>query len=146
MPLWLPGKSRSSLPCPYWSSGCSQDGERDRTAKAEDQRVRSKWAESKREQRREKCEPVARQPHTESSRSTVARWREVMYIHPNIHFFCTSVCCFGKYRDLLFFHLRVNALIEEEVQRRLQKLNLLNRENNNTLSLSSDSLQVWKVT
>ncbi|XP_056621365.1 kinesin-like protein KIF16B isoform X4 [Triplophysa dalaica] len=36
---------------------------------------------------------------------------------------------------------RVNALIEEEVQRRLQKLNLLNRENNNTLSLSSDSLQ-----
>ncbi|KAK7161282.1 hypothetical protein R3I94_004078 [Phoxinus phoxinus] len=36
---------------------------------------------------------------------------------------------------------RINAYIEEEVQRRLQKLNLLNRENNNTLSLSSDSLQ-----
>uniref|UniRef100_A0A672K010 Kinesin-like protein KIF16B n=1 Tax=Sinocyclocheilus grahami TaxID=75366 RepID=A0A672K010_SINGR len=36
---------------------------------------------------------------------------------------------------------RMNAYIEEEVQRRLQKLNLLNRENNNTLSLSSDSLQ-----
>lgn len=36
---------------------------------------------------------------------------------------------------------RINALIEEEVQRRLQELNLLNRENNNTLSLSSDSLQ-----
>ncbi|XP_039542709.1 kinesin-like protein KIF16B isoform X5 [Pimephales promelas] len=36
---------------------------------------------------------------------------------------------------------RLNAYIEEEVQRRLQKLNLLNRENNNTLSLSSDSLQ-----
>uniref|UniRef100_A0A671RPD2 Kinesin family member 16Ba n=1 Tax=Sinocyclocheilus anshuiensis TaxID=1608454 RepID=A0A671RPD2_9TELE len=35
---------------------------------------------------------------------------------------------------------RMNAYIEEEVQRRLQKLNLLNRENNNTLSLSSDSL------
>uniref|UniRef100_A0A672K000 Kinesin-like protein KIF16B n=1 Tax=Sinocyclocheilus grahami TaxID=75366 RepID=A0A672K000_SINGR len=30
---------------------------------------------------------------------------------------------------------RMNAYIEEEVQRRLQKLNLLNRENNNTLSL-----------
>ncbi|XP_051559155.1 kinesin-like protein KIF16B isoform X5 [Myxocyprinus asiaticus] len=36
---------------------------------------------------------------------------------------------------------RIHAYIEEEVQRRLQKLNLLNRENNNTLSLSSDSLQ-----
>ncbi|KAI2668173.1 Kinesin-like protein KIF16B [Labeo rohita] len=36
---------------------------------------------------------------------------------------------------------RINMYIEEEVQRRLQKLNLLNRENNNTLSLSSDSLQ-----
>ncbi|TRY92610.1 hypothetical protein DNTS_029267 [Danionella cerebrum] len=36
---------------------------------------------------------------------------------------------------------RLNAYIEEEVQRRLQKLNLLNRENNNTLSLSSESLQ-----
>uniref|UniRef100_A0A673IK05 Kinesin-like protein KIF16B n=1 Tax=Sinocyclocheilus rhinocerous TaxID=307959 RepID=A0A673IK05_9TELE len=36
---------------------------------------------------------------------------------------------------------RMNAYIEEEVQRRLQQLNLLNRENNNTLSLSSDSLQ-----
>ncbi|XP_077102190.1 kinesin-like protein KIF16B isoform X2 [Siphateles boraxobius] len=36
---------------------------------------------------------------------------------------------------------RINTYIEEEVQRRLQKLNLLNRENNNTLSLSSDSLQ-----
>ncbi|XP_067297022.1 kinesin-like protein KIF16B isoform X2 [Pseudorasbora parva] len=36
---------------------------------------------------------------------------------------------------------RISAYIEEEVQRRLQKLNLLNRENNNTLSLSSDSLQ-----
>ncbi|ROL46532.1 Kinesin-like protein KIF16B [Anabarilius grahami] len=36
---------------------------------------------------------------------------------------------------------RINVYIEEEVQRRLQKLNLLNRENNNTLSLSSDSLQ-----
>ncbi|XP_048052175.1 kinesin-like protein KIF16B isoform X4 [Megalobrama amblycephala] len=36
---------------------------------------------------------------------------------------------------------RINAYIEEEVQRRLQKLNLLNRENNNTLSLSSDSPQ-----
>lgn len=40
------------------------------------------------------------------------------------------------------FSFRINAYIEEEVQRRLQKLNLLNRENNNTLSLSSDSLQV----
>uniref|UniRef100_A0A672JZT3 Kinesin-like protein KIF16B n=1 Tax=Sinocyclocheilus grahami TaxID=75366 RepID=A0A672JZT3_SINGR len=37
--------------------------------------------------------------------------------------------------------LSVRNLICEEVQRRLQKLNLLNRENNNTLSLSSDSLQ-----
>ncbi|XP_052401873.1 kinesin-like protein KIF16B isoform X3 [Carassius gibelio] len=36
---------------------------------------------------------------------------------------------------------RVKAFIEEEVQRRMQNLNLLNRENNNTLSLSSDSLQ-----
>uniref|UniRef100_A0A8C2KEZ3 Kinesin-like protein KIF16B n=1 Tax=Cyprinus carpio TaxID=7962 RepID=A0A8C2KEZ3_CYPCA len=36
---------------------------------------------------------------------------------------------------------RINTYIEEEVQRRLQKLNLRNRENNNTLSLSSDSLQ-----
>uniref|UniRef100_A0A673G8T3 Kinesin-like protein KIF16B n=1 Tax=Sinocyclocheilus rhinocerous TaxID=307959 RepID=A0A673G8T3_9TELE len=36
---------------------------------------------------------------------------------------------------------RINVYIEEEVQRRLQKLNLRNRENNNTLSLSSDSLQ-----
>ncbi|XP_042618241.1 kinesin-like protein KIF16B [Cyprinus carpio] len=36
---------------------------------------------------------------------------------------------------------RINAFIEEEVQRRLKNLNLLNRENNNTLSLSSDSLQ-----
>ncbi|XP_016124809.1 kinesin-like protein KIF16B isoform X2 [Sinocyclocheilus grahami] len=36
---------------------------------------------------------------------------------------------------------RINVYIEEEVQRRLQKLNLWNRENNNTLSLSSDSLQ-----
>ncbi|CAM4474444.1 unnamed protein product [Leuciscus chuanchicus] len=36
---------------------------------------------------------------------------------------------------------RINMYIEEEVQRRMQKLNLLNRENNNTLSLSSDSLQ-----
>ncbi|XP_026065304.1 kinesin-like protein KIF16B isoform X3 [Carassius auratus] len=36
---------------------------------------------------------------------------------------------------------RINTYIEEEVQRRLQKLNLRNRENNNTLSLSSDSMQ-----
>uniref|UniRef100_A0A8C1TEA9 Kinesin-like protein KIF16B n=1 Tax=Cyprinus carpio TaxID=7962 RepID=A0A8C1TEA9_CYPCA len=36
---------------------------------------------------------------------------------------------------------RINAFIEEEVQRRLKNLNFLNRENNNTLSLSSDSLQ-----
>lgn len=41
------------------------------------------------------------------------------------------------------FSFRINMYIEEEVQRRLQKLNLLNRENNNTLSLSSDSLQVY---
>ncbi|XP_073670449.1 kinesin-like protein KIF16B isoform X2 [Paramisgurnus dabryanus] len=36
---------------------------------------------------------------------------------------------------------RINVYIEEEVQRRLQNRNLFNRENNNTLSLSSDSLQ-----
>ncbi|XP_059410647.1 kinesin-like protein KIF16B [Carassius carassius] len=36
---------------------------------------------------------------------------------------------------------RIKAFIEEEVQRRMQNLNLLNQENNNTLSLSSDSLQ-----
>uniref|UniRef100_A0A8C2DKS4 Kinesin-like protein KIF16B n=1 Tax=Cyprinus carpio TaxID=7962 RepID=A0A8C2DKS4_CYPCA len=41
---------------------------------------------------------------------------------------------------------RINAFIEEEVQRRLKNLNLLNRENNNTLSLSSDSLQVQHYT
>uniref|UniRef100_A0A8C1TGN0 Kinesin-like protein KIF16B n=1 Tax=Cyprinus carpio TaxID=7962 RepID=A0A8C1TGN0_CYPCA len=41
---------------------------------------------------------------------------------------------------------RINAFIEEEVQRRLKNLNFLNRENNNTLSLSSDSLQVQHYT
>ncbi|XP_036413100.1 kinesin-like protein KIF16B isoform X2 [Colossoma macropomum] len=35
---------------------------------------------------------------------------------------------------------RLNAFIEEEVQRRLQKMNLLNGDNINSLSLSSDSL------
>ncbi|XP_017571974.2 kinesin-like protein KIF16B isoform X1 [Pygocentrus nattereri] len=35
---------------------------------------------------------------------------------------------------------RLNAFIEEEVQRRLQKMNLLNGDNINSLSLSTDSL------
>uniref|UniRef100_A0A8C2KCX0 Kinesin-like protein KIF16B n=1 Tax=Cyprinus carpio TaxID=7962 RepID=A0A8C2KCX0_CYPCA len=47
----------------------------------------------------------------------------------------TAVYCYVK------IHSMINTYIEEEVQRRLQKLNLRNRENNNTLSLSSDSLQ-----
>uniref|UniRef100_A0AAR2LXC8 Kinesin-like protein KIF16B n=1 Tax=Pygocentrus nattereri TaxID=42514 RepID=A0AAR2LXC8_PYGNA len=37
---------------------------------------------------------------------------------------------------------RLNAFIEEEVQRRLQKMNLLNGDNINSLSLSTDSLHV----
>uniref|UniRef100_A0A4W4GHN0 Kinesin-like protein KIF16B n=1 Tax=Electrophorus electricus TaxID=8005 RepID=A0A4W4GHN0_ELEEL len=37
---------------------------------------------------------------------------------------------------------RINAFIEEEVQRRLRKINLLNGDSNVSLSVSSDSLQV----
>ncbi|XP_062865726.1 kinesin-like protein KIF16B isoform X2 [Trichomycterus rosablanca] len=36
---------------------------------------------------------------------------------------------------------RINAYIEEEVQRRLRQLKLLNSDNNNSLTLSSESLQ-----
>lgn len=39
-------------------------------------------------------------------------------------------------------HGRINAYIEEEVQRRLHKLNLLNGSNNMELSLSSESFKV----
>lgn len=40
------------------------------------------------------------------------------------------------------FVFRLKAYIEEEVQKRLRQMNLQNADNNNGLSLSSESLEV----
>lgn len=78
----------------------------------------------------------------------VVSHRTVDYFHITA---CFKVFCYLLSEQTLYWIitvcvcvcvLRLKAYIEEEVQKRLQQMNLLNTDNNNGLSLSTESLQV----